>query len=148
VTLTLEQAVARLEADRFSHMLGKPCERADLEWLEGKLGRPLPSGFRLLLERLGGGILYEKHEVFGPRRLLVHDIEMVPDLLSVRGTVGRSLPSYVLPFHRSAGAVSLLDLRAGRGGVLPGAHGPQTLDLAAFLEKVVLASRPAASARP
>jgi hypothetical protein len=140
--VTLEQVLAALEADGRYHMLGDPCQPDDLARLQGALGRSLPADFRLLLERIGCGFFYEKHEIFGARRLMVHDIELVPDLLSVRRTLGAGVPSYVLPFHRAAGTCHLLDLRDATGRVLPGDHAREPLDLAGFLERVVLASAP------
>ena len=61
------------------------------------------------------------------------------DILSLRRTLARSdLPAYVLPFHRSGGVCHLLDLRDACGRVLPGDHAPDPLDIATFLERVVL----------
>ncbi len=146
--MTIDEVLAVLERDRGRHMLAEPCVEADLKRLEGAIGCALPSGFRRLLLDLGCGIFYEKHEVFGAHRLMVHDIELVPDLLSMRRREGRQHGSAEqLPFHRAAGVIHYLDLNDAQGRVLPGDHSPEALDLATFLERVVLPSgdRPAAA---
>ena len=80
---TLDNILARLDHDRDKHMLSPAAPPTCSRW-SASSGVPLPDAVRRLLERVGGGILYERHELFGPRRLMIHDIELVPDVLSVR----------------------------------------------------------------
>ena len=139
----IEAALGVLERDRSRHMTAEPASERELDLLEETLGRRLPEDFRTLLTRLGGGILYERHEVFGARRLMVHDIELVPDLVSfrqrfVRAGSGDSCQDFV-PFHRADGMVHLLDLSARGGPAVVSLDGTRSyLDLAHFLEEVVL----------
>jgi len=141
--VTIEDALAVLEKDRNRHMTGEPASALELDRLEQTLGRRLPEEFRALLARVGGGILYERHEVFGARRLMVHDIELVPDLMSfrqrfVRAGSGESCQDFV-PFHRADGMVHLLDLRARGGPAVVSLDGTRSYpDLAHFLQEVVL----------
>lgn len=143
----MQEALAALERDAARH-LTQPCSEHDLDALEEALGRRLPADFRALLARVGGGILYDTHEVFGARRLMVHDIELVPDLLSARrGLEARGLgwPPHLAPFHRCRGAVHLLDLSQGEGSApVLAQDGRPCGDLPAFLESVVLPARPRA----
>jgi hypothetical protein len=139
----IEAALGVLERDSSRHMTAEPASEHDLGLLEESLGRRLPEDFRTLLTRFGGGILYERHEVFGARRLMVHDIELVPDLVSfrqrfVRAGSGESCQDFV-PFHRADGMVHLLDLRARGGPAVVSLDGTRSYsDLADFLEQVVL----------
>jgi hypothetical protein len=141
--VTIEGALGVLERDRQRHMTGEPASERELEMLEETLGRKLPVDFRTLLARLGGGIFYDRHEVFGARRLMVHDIELVPDLVSFRQRFagageGESCEDFV-PFHRADGMVHLLDLRARGGPAVVSLDGTRSYpDLAGFLEEVVL----------
>lgn len=141
--VTIEAALGVLEKDRSRHMTCEPASARELALLEETLGRRLPEDFRALLTRFGGGILYERHEVFGARRLMVHDIELVPDLVSfrqrfVRAGPGESGQDFV-PFHRADGMVHLLDLRAGGGPAVVSLDGTRSYpDLAHFLQEVVL----------
>jgi hypothetical protein len=141
--VTIEKALAVLEKDRHRHMTAEPASERELDLVEETLGRRLPDEFRTLLARLGGGILYERHEVFGVRRLMVHDIELVPDLVSfrqrfVRAWEGEACRDFV-PFHRADGMVHLLDLRARGGPAVVSLDGTRSYsDLADFLEQVVL----------
>jgi hypothetical protein len=141
--VTIERALTVLEKDRHRHMTGEPASECELVLLEEALGRRLPEDFRTLLARLGGGILYERHEVFGARRLMVHDIELVPDLVSFRQRFvsagkGDTCPDFV-PFHRADGMVHLLDLRARGGPAVVSLDGTRSYpDLARFLDEVVL----------
>src|SRR5436309_5716006 len=118
-------------------MTTEPASERDLDLLEETLGRRLPDEFRTLLARLGGGILYERHEVFGARRLMVHDIELVPDLVSFRQRLvrasGGDLCQDFVPFHRADGVVHLLDLRADGGAAVMSLDGTRSYpDLACF----------------
>jgi hypothetical protein len=124
-------------------MMAEPASARELDLLEKTLGRRLPDEFRTLLARLGGGILYERHEVFGVRRLMVHDIELVPDLVSFRqrfvGAGGGELCEGFVPFHRADGLVHLFDLRAEGGPIIISIDGTHSYpDLARFLQEVVL----------
>jgi hypothetical protein len=148
--MTMDEALDILQRDAALHMTQR-CSERELDALEAALGKRLPAEFRALLERVGGGILYDKHEVFGGRRLMVHDIELVPDLLTVRRQLEEARPpwpDHLVPIHRCEGELHLLDL--SRGGPCPvlGGEGRAWPDLAAFLEAVVLppprpAERPA-----
>jgi hypothetical protein len=143
---TIAQVLDLIERDRSLHMTGEPASGAELDCLEAALGVSLPDEFRELLSRLGGSILYERHEVFGARRLMVHDIELVPDLLSFRNHRARSggaEPTRALvPFHRADGVVSLLDLRPGAEAAVVSEDGARSYpSLACFLERAVLPAR-------
>jgi len=143
--VTIEEVVAVVAKGRQQHMFTEPASELELDRLEEALGRKLPTEFRIFLSRLGGGILYERHEVFGARRLMVHDIELVPDLVSFRERYvegpGHELAEGLVPFHRADGVVHLLDLRGGGGPLVISADGKRSyLDLACFLEQVVLPS--------
>jgi hypothetical protein len=134
----LERIFTALELDGDRHLLERSTE-ADLAALESATGRPLPDVYRRLLLRLGGGLYYDRHEVFGGRRMMVHDIELVPSALSMRSTLaaaGAAAPPYMLPFHRDGAVLHWLDLRDGR---VQGTGG-RSMDLAGFLASVVLAS--------
>jgi len=149
--VTIEQTLALLEADAPRHMTAEPATELELDGLEEALGRRLPEEFRIFLAHLGGGILYERHEVFGARRLVIHDIELVPDLVSFRHRLvdsgGQALTDDLVPFHRADGVVHLLDLRRnGKARVVSGDGKRSYPDLACFLEQVVLAGDPSASA--
>lgn len=141
--VTLDEAITKLERDSARHLTtDRPSER-DLDVLEEALGRKLPDDFRTLLARLGGGILYERHEVFGARRLMVHDIELVPDLLSFREQFARrgsrDLGEGLVPFHRADGVVSLLDAREGAVPAVVTEDGARSYSsLSSFLEQAVL----------
>ena len=94
---------------------------------------------------MGSGILYDRHEVFGPHSLQLHDIEFVPSLPSVLKHLGASLGPALLPFHRGGGRVHVFDLGGGAEEPVPvrAVDGSASYpDLARFLEAVVL---PAAS---
>ncbi len=141
--MTIEEALAVLAEGQQQHMCTEPAGELELDRLEEALGRRLPAEFRTFLSRFGGGILYERHEVFGARRLMVHDIELVPDLVSFRQrfveSLGHELAEDLVPFHRADGIVHLLDLRGGGRSSVISADGKRSYpDLACFLEQVVL----------
>lgn len=149
--MTIEQALAALERDRPKHMTGAPATEMELDGLEEGLGRRLPEEFRTFLAHFGGSILYERHEVFGPRRLMIHDIELVPDLLSFRhrliGSGDPTLGDDRVPFHRADGVVHLLDLRRSGEARVVSTDGKHSYpDLACFLEEVVLGGERSARA--
>jgi hypothetical protein len=108
----MEDVLAQLEGDEAQHLEGPAATEDDLSRLEAELGRRLPSDFVRLLRRFGGSILYDGHEIFGPRPLFIHDIVMVPDILSMRAALrrGRPLAAELVPFHRGGGVTHLLDL--------------------------------------
>jgi hypothetical protein len=142
-TVTIEAALQALEQDLARHTTTDRPSELELDALEEALGRKLPEQFRTFLTRLGGGIFYERHEFFGARRLMVHDIELVPDLLSFHrrfAAAGEVAHSFV-PFHRADGTVHLLDLRSGGEAPVVSADGARSYpDLAHFLQHVVIPS--------
>ena len=143
----MDEALAVLERDAALHLTQR-CSERDLDVLEEALGQRLPAEFRALLARVGGGILYDKHEVFGGRRLMVHDIELVPDVLAVRRSMEESRPrwpAYLIPIHRCQGELHLLDVSRGEGSApVLTEDGRAWPDLPAFLEAVVLLEHPPA----
>jgi hypothetical protein len=136
-----EDILAAFQRDQDRHMNSGPSTQTELGHLEAGLGAPLPTLLRTFLMRFGGGIFYNGHELFGPTRCMVHDIELVPDLLSVRQWLreNKSLAEGLAPLHRARGVVHLIDLRHGSVVRLEG--GEPHPDLAAFLENVVLPRR-------
>lgn len=135
-------------ADR--HMTAGPATEQELRRLEQALGHPLPASFRAFLSRLGGGLFFHGHEIFGPRRVMIHDIELVPDVLSVRRRLVKEggLPQGILPLHRARGVIHVIDVRPENGGEWIDTLSPSLpyADLASFLETVVL-PRPRLPAR-
>jgi hypothetical protein len=104
----------------------------------------MPEPLRAFLLRVGGGLFYNGHEIFGPMRCMVHDIELVPDVLSVAHRLREegSLTQGFIPLHRARGVIHLLDARSVVGGaVIPAGGGAAHPDLTAFLEVVVLPRR-------
>jgi hypothetical protein len=142
--VTIEAALQALEKDLDRHTTADRPSELELDALEEALGRKLPDQFRAFLSRLGGGIFYERHELFGARRLMVHDIELVPDLLSFRrhfAAASETLAETLVPFHRAGDVVHLLDLRSdGETRVVSADGGPSYPDLASFLLQVVVPS--------
>jgi hypothetical protein len=137
----LEAAIAALERDAAEHLTVGPIGADELLQLEERLGVRLPPAFRRFLERLGGGLFYQRHEIFGVRRVLIHDIELVPDLVTFcrRVEAGDERPARgLLPFHRAGDVVHLLDLRGGPASpavrALDGSGGYP--DFEAFLESL------------
>ena len=143
--VTIERAVQVLESDLARHTTTDRPSELELDALEEALGGKLPEQFRTFLARLGGGIFYERHELFGARRLMVHDIELVPDLVSFHrrfaADAGTGLVATLVPFHRADEVVHLLDLRSGGEARVVSADGTRTYpDLARFLQDVVIPS--------
>ena len=133
----LQAVLARCEADAARHMTGGPCSESELRHMEDALGAPLPSPYRIFLSRLGGGVYYLRHEIFGAHRVILHDIELLPDALSFRTWLGPDVRPMLLPFHRAGGRIHALDLEsAGRVVVLGGSE-PGYPDFTTFLEQVV-----------
>lgn len=142
--------VATLREHESSHTLGGTSDPGELDGLEQKLGLALPASYREFLERLGSGIFYERHEIFGPHRVMLHDIEFVPDLFTVRRLLeadGRRPAHGTIPVHRAGPLVHLLDLNPGEGHgrVLPLGGGETYPDFGSFLEAVVLSDAALAS---
>jgi hypothetical protein len=120
-------------------MMGGASTEIELRGLEETLGRPLPEAYRLFLRRVGGGVFYLKHEIFGAHRVMIHDIELVPDVLSFR-TWLRTMPPTQLPIHRADGRIHVIDLDTGECAPLgPAVAGqPRYRDFATFLAATVL----------
>ncbi len=145
--LSLDQVLEAFERDKAEHVLGSPSTEEELARLEQALGAPLPLPLRLFLARLGGGLFFRGHEIFGTRRLMVHDIELVPDILTMRRALeaqGIELPDGAIPIHRARGTVHFMRLDSGAAGriesIPPSAPCP---DFSSFLEIVVLPRLPA-----
>ncbi len=137
----LLDVIDRLVRDSGQHLLTGPAHETDLAGLERTLALPLPTSFRTLLGRMGSGIFYDQHEVFGPHSLQLHDIEFVPSLPGVRKHLGALLAPALLPFHRGGGQVHVFDLSGGADEPVPvrALDGSASYpDLATFLEAVVL----------
>jgi hypothetical protein len=134
----LEEILVLFERDGGSHMTAGAASEEDVARVEKAIG-PLPRDFRAFLLRLGGGLYYHGHEIFGPSRVMIHDIEMVPDLVSMRERLAAELESSpgFLPFHRARGTVNFLDCRTP--GPVFSRRGERLFsDLASFLETIVL----------
>ena len=90
----------------------------------------------------GGGLYFHGHEIFGPKHVVIHDIELVPDVLTIRrwlSAQGIEVPAGVLPFHRARGVIHLLDARPGSNERVLTLGGSATFpDLASFLDAIVL----------
>ena len=106
MTDALAAAIGRHEAE---HLRFGPVPRAEIEALEARIGRRLPAALASALETVGNGIFFGKEELFGPRRLMVHDIELLPDIMTVKAGLA-GLPDAWLPFHRCDGALFVVDL--------------------------------------
>jgi hypothetical protein len=132
----LEALLARCAAGRALHMTSGPCGDDEVWDLERTLGAAIPEPFRTFLMRLGGGVFFMRHEIFGAHRVMVHDIELVPDILSFRNWLG-TVPSMWIPVHREEEQVHVLELNTGRVRPLEGA-GTIYPDFEDFLERVVL----------
>ena len=127
-----------------------PASDEELDRLQETLGHPLPPSFRALLREVGGGLYEGGHEIFGPSRVMIHDIELVPDLLTVRARLfaeGALHPQF-LPFHRGGATFHLIRMEgAGAGCVVSLPSGRVYGDLVSFVEPVLLrAAAPAAAA--
>jgi len=143
--MSIATIVQAFQADAAAHTTSGPCVSAELGRVEAALGAPLPHSFREFLAALGGGIFYQRHEIFGAHRVMIHDIELVPDLVSIRRWLDAERPpgyrAGLLPVHRADGVVHVVDL---------GATGPEREQVAAlggpvvypdfvrFLERVVV----------
>jgi hypothetical protein len=141
--MTLDEMIERIALDQAQHMTGGPSTPADLQQLEERLSISLPDAYRVFHARLGAGIYYQHHEMFGCRRVMIHDIELVPDIVSMQRLLARQNappPAGLFPLHRGAGILHLIDLNPGpqRGMVVRVPEQASYPDLAAFLEAIVL----------
>ena len=91
------------------HLRFGPVPHEQIAELEARLGRPLPLELAAMLETVGNGIFFGREELFGPRRLMIHDIELLPDMMSVKAAA-RGLPGEWLPFHRCDDVLHVVDL--------------------------------------
>ena len=136
----LARAIATLARGREARMTD-PVTEDELDRIERAIDGPLPAGLRTLLRTLGAGLYEQGHEILGPARVMIHDIELVPDMLSFRARLAAEGPldPDLLPFHRLGGRVPLIRVGGSRGGEVvslpPGAAYP---DLATFVEEVLL----------
>jgi hypothetical protein len=144
-SLKLGQILETFASAEDQHLRGEPASEDELSRLERELRCRLPESLRAFLGRFGGGLFFHGHEIFGPRRVVIHDIELVPDALAMRRRLEASatLPEGAIPFHRARGVVHLVDSRPESGGervfsIPPAQPYP---DLASFLESVVLPRR-------
>lgn len=142
---TLGDVLRDLERDHSKHITSGPAGQDELQGLEAAVGHPLPESYCALLALMGGGLYYDRHEIFGPHLVLIHDIELVPSLLAMRLRLekerGHALAG-LLPLHRCGTQTHLIDVRAEGGGRVVTLDGPETYpDLAAFLDTVVLPGR-------
>lgn len=141
--LTLDEVLDAFAQSPDQHVLGTRSTEAELTRIEQALGARLPPSFRAFLGRLGGGLFFRGHEIFGTRRLMIHDIELVPDILSVRRTLeaqGVEIPERSIPFHRARGTIHFMQLDGGAGAgrivSIPPAEPCPSFE--SFLEIVVL----------
>ena len=91
------------------HLRFGPVPREQITAFEARLGRPLPPALTAVLESVGNGIFFGKEELLGPRRLMVHDIELLADMMTVKAQAP-GLPEAWLPFHRCDGVIHAVDL--------------------------------------
>jgi hypothetical protein len=88
---------------------------------------------------VGPGLFYQGHEIFGPHRVMIHDIELVPSLPAILARFRQQLPEGSIPFHRGNGVVHVLEARGGEPGrVVSLPAGSSYSDLSSFLQEVVL----------
>ena len=107
MTDPVHDAVERHSAE---HLRFEPVPHEQIAELEARIGQRLPLELAAMLETVGNGIFFGREELFGPRRLMVHDIELLPDMMSVKAATP-GIPGEWLPFHRCDGALHVVDLR-------------------------------------
>jgi hypothetical protein len=141
-TVGLDDILEAFARSGTQHLAGGGASEEDLQRFEERADVVLPLGFRTFLGRLGGGLYFHGHEIFGPTHVVIHDIELVPDLLTVRkwlAAQGIEVPAGLLPFHRARGVIHLLDARPGSKERVLTLGGSATFpDLASFLDAIVL----------
>jgi len=141
-TLTFAEVLEVFARNERQHMAGGGTSEEDLQRCEERAGVALPAPFRAFLSRFGGGLYFHGHEVFGPKPVVIHDIELVPDLLTVRKWLlaqGAEVPPELLAFHRARGVIHLLDTRPGSTERVLTLGGSATFpDLASFFEAIIL----------
>ncbi len=141
--MTLDDLIQKIESDAAAHTTSGPSDADELAALERAVGQALAPALRAFLGRVGGGIFYGRHEIFGGHRVMIHDIELVPSLRSVAADLGRRQPAPPagwLPFHRVDGLVHLID---AAGAVVSWPPQERHASFEAFLERVILAPGPA-----
>ncbi len=106
MTGALAAQIGRRESE---HLRFGPVPPAEIAALEARIGRSLPPALVSALETVGNGIFFGKEELFGPRRMMVHDIELLPDMMTVKAAAP-GMPEAWLPFHRRDGALHVVDL--------------------------------------
>lgn len=145
-TLRLDQILLAFTGEMDRHTTGGPASDRDLRRLEASIGHRLPPSLRAFLLHLGGGLFFNGHEIFGAQRVMIHDIELVPDIISMRDWLARTrdLREGLIPFHRARGVIHVLDLRSNDANERVSClDGPDDYpNLAGFLETVVLPRRP------
>ena len=138
----LAALLQRLENGTDARMVVRASDE-ELRRIEEALGCPLPAPLRALLSEVGSGLYEGGHEIFGPQRLMLHDIELVPDLLSVRARLAAEgvLHPHFLPFHRGGATFHLVRTQgAGAGCVVSLPSGRVYADIVSFIEQVLLGS--------
>jgi hypothetical protein len=144
-TLSLAEVLDAFAGSATQHLTGGGTSEEELQRFEQRAGVSLPPSFRAFLARFGGGLYFHGHEIFGSSQVFIHDIELVPDLLSFQKWLARqgvAAPPGLLAFHRARGAVHALDLRPGSIDRVLRLDGSASFpDLASFLEIIVLPRR-------
>jgi hypothetical protein len=136
----LETLLRRFE-DGDDARMTVPASDDALRRLEERLGRALPAALRALFRSVGSGLYAGGHEIFGPSRLMMHDIELVPDLLGVRARLAAEgvLDPQFVPFHRGGATIHLIRVDGpGAGCVVSLPAGRVYADLGSFVEHVLL----------
>jgi SMI1/KNR4 family protein SUKH-1 len=113
----------------------------DLRRVETAVGGRVPEPLRTFLREVGSGLYEGGHEFFGPTRVMIHDIELVPDMMTMRARLGANahLDPHLLPFHREGSTVHLVRTDdAGLGQVVSIPAGETWADVTSFVEQVVL----------
>jgi hypothetical protein len=112
---------------------------AEIARLESGLGAALPEAVRHLLRAAGAGLYPGGHELFGPMRLMIHDIELVPDMLTMRSRLASPEGPDLVPLHRGEGVVHFVRVRGERAGEVIASPGGLTYaDVWSFVAAVIL----------
>ena len=120
-----------------SHTTGGPAAEGDLRALELALGTTLPPLYREFLSRFGSGVFFGRHEIYGPCRVNVHDIELVSDVVTATKELLGEDPragGALLVVHRDGDRVDVLELR-GAGAVRCLGDGRRWPDFAEFVRE-------------